>query len=88
VSMSVRVASTVRNLILGSNSRVIYQGFTGKEVNRPTANTKEQASLNAKDSIAYGTKVVGGVSPGKAGRHPTLGMPVYDTVKEVVLSSM
>ena len=30
----------------------------------------EQATLNAKDSIAYGTKVVGGVSPGKAGQHP------------------
>ena len=43
-----------------------------------------KTSVNAKDSIAYGTKVVGGVSPGKAGKHPTLGLPVYDTVKEVV----
>ena len=43
----------------------------------------EQATLNAKDSIAYGTKVVGGVSPGKAGQHPTLGLPVFNTVKEV-----
>jgi succinyl-CoA synthetase alpha subunit len=38
--------------------------------------------LNAKDSIGYGTRVVGGVSPGKAGRHPTLGLPVYNTVRE------
>ena len=43
-----------------------------------------KASVNAKDSIAYGTKVVGGVTAGKAGKHPTLGLPVYDTVKEVL----
>lgn len=52
-------------------------------MNSITIETNQQASSNAKDSIAYGTKVVGGVSPGKAGRHPSLGLPVYDTVKEV-----
>jgi len=43
----------------------------------------KQATLNATASIGYGTKVVGGVSPGKAGQHPTLGLPVFNTVKEV-----
>ena len=70
--MSASIASTVKNLRLTANTRVIYQGFTGK-----------QATLNAKDSIDYGTRVVGGVSPGKAGKHPSLGLPVFDTVGEV-----
>jgi succinyl-CoA synthetase alpha subunit len=40
--------------------------------------------LNTKDSIDYGTRVVGGMSPGKAGKYPTLGLLVYNTVKEVI----
>jgi succinyl-CoA synthetase alpha subunit len=44
----------------------------------------KQATLNAKDSIGYGTNVVGGVSPGKAGKHPTLNLPVYNAVREAV----
>jgi len=70
--MSIATSSTVENLILKQGTRVMYQGFTGK-----------QATLNAKDSIRYGTNVVGGVTPGKAGTHPTLGLPVFDTVRQV-----
>lgn len=41
-----------------------------------------QATQNAKDTIAYGTKVVGGVSPGKGGQEH-LRLPVFDTVRSV-----
>ncbi|KAF4889545.1 Succinate--CoA ligase [ADP-forming] subunit alpha [Colletotrichum fructicola] len=42
-----------------------------------------KATLNAKDTIEYGTNVVGGVSPGKGGKDH-LGLPVFDTVKEAM----
>jgi succinyl-CoA synthetase alpha subunit len=70
--MSIATSSTVKNLILKQGTRVMYQGFTGR-----------QATLNAKDSIDYGTNVVGGITPGKAGTHPTLALPVFDTVRQV-----
>lgn len=41
-----------------------------------------KATLNAKDTIEYGTNVVGGVSPGKGGQEH-LGLPVFNTVREV-----
>ncbi|KAN0122878.1 succinate-CoA ligase [Hyaloscypha variabilis] len=63
---------TISNLLIGSQTRVIYQGFTGKA-----------ATSNAKDSIEYGTKVVGGVSPGKGGQEH-LGLPVFSTVREAM----
>jgi len=46
----------------------MYQGFTGRV-----------ATQNAKDSIAYGTNIVGGVTPGKDGEH--LGLPVLSNLK-------
>ncbi|KAK1633782.1 succinate-CoA ligase [Colletotrichum phormii] len=64
--------STIANLSIDQNTRVIYQGFTGKV-----------ATKNAKDTIEYGTRVVGGVSPGKGGQDH-LGLPVFGTVKEAV----
>ncbi|PHH91489.1 hypothetical protein CDD83_272 [Cordyceps sp. RAO-2017] len=65
-------ASTIQNLRINQSSRVIYQGFTG-----------QAATANAEETLQYGTKVVGGVSPGKGGeRH--LGLPVFGSVKEAM----
>lgn len=46
-----------------------------------------KATANAKDTLAYGTNVVGGVSPGKGGKDH-LGLPVFDTVQQVMLPSL
>ncbi|WQF88464.1 Putative coA-binding, succinyl-CoA ligase, alpha subunit, ATP-citrate lyase/succinyl-CoA ligase [Colletotrichum destructivum] len=64
---------TIANLRIDQNTRVIYQGFTGKA-----------ATKNAKDTIEYGTNVVGGVSPGKGGQ-THVGLPVFDTVQEAMM---
>lgn len=60
---------TVQNLKIGSHTRVIYQGFTGRV-----------ATQNAKESIEYGTNIVGGVKPGGSADH--LGLPVLGSVRE------
>lgn len=59
---------TIENLKIGVHTRVLYQGFTGR-----------QATVNAKESIDYGTNVVGGVKPGFTGEH--LGLPVLPSVQ-------
>ncbi|KAH7123230.1 succinate-CoA ligase [Dactylonectria estremocensis] len=64
--------TTIPNLRIDKNTRVIYQGFTGKA-----------ATINARDTIEYGTNIVGGVSPGKGGQQH-LGLPVFDTVKQAM----
>lgn len=61
-------ADTIPNLKIEKHTRVIYQGFTGK-----------QATANAKQSIEYGTQIVGGVKPGTTGEH--LGLPVLPSVR-------
>ena len=61
--------NTIANLRIGSHTRVIFQGFTGKK-----------ATENAKQSLQYGTNIVGGVTPGKNGEH--LGLPVLPTVRQ------
>lgn len=48
--------------------------------------TDDQATANAKESIAWGTNIVGGVTPGKNGEH--LGLPVLPSVREVCSSSI
>ncbi|KAI0399677.1 hypothetical protein F4802DRAFT_588412 [Xylaria palmicola] len=63
--------STLKNLKIGSHTRVIFQGFTGR-----------QATANAKESIAWGTNIVGGVRPGFEGEH--LGLPVLPTVRKAM----
>ncbi|KAK3704258.1 hypothetical protein LTR37_013932 [Vermiconidia calcicola] len=60
---------TVHNLRIGRHTRVIYQGFTGRV-----------ATGNAKDSLAYGTNIVGGVTPGKEGEH--LGLPLLPNLRK------
>ena len=63
-------SDNVENLQISSETKVIFQGFTGK-----------QATFDAKQSLAYGTKIVGGVRPGKNGEH--LGLPVLPSVRAV-----
>ncbi|HET6778810.1 MAG TPA: succinate--CoA ligase subunit alpha [Gemmatimonadales bacterium] len=60
------------SILIDERTRVIVQGFTG-----------EKATFHAREMIAYGTNIVGGVTPGKGGsRH--LDRPVFNTVKEAV----
>lgn len=59
-------------IMIDKNTKVICQGFTGA-----------QGTFHSEQAIAYGTKMVGGVTPGKGGsKH--IGLPVFDTVKEAV----
>ena len=60
------------SILVDQNTRLIVQGFTGRE-----------GTFHAQQAIQYGTKVVGGVTPGKGGtRH--LDLPVFDTVARAV----
>ncbi|CBX94016.1 similar to succinyl-CoA ligase subunit alpha [Plenodomus lingam JN3] len=59
---------TLQNLKIGADTRVIFQGFTGK-----------LATANAKESMEWGTNVVGGVKPNGSGEH--LGKPVLPSVR-------
>jgi succinyl-CoA synthetase alpha subunit len=58
------------SILVDKNTRVICQGFTGN-----------QGTFHSEAAIAYGTKMVGGTSPGKGGTIH-LGLPVFDTVRE------
>ncbi|GJD43023.1 Succinate--CoA ligase [ADP-forming] subunit alpha [Methylobacterium cerastii] len=58
------------SILIDANTKVICQGFTGKN-----------GTFHSEQAMAYGTKMVGGTSPGKGGsKH--LGLPVFDTVGE------
>jgi len=60
------------SVLVDQNNRLLVQGFTGKE-----------GTFHAEQAIAYGTKVVGGVVPGKGGS-THIGLPVFDTVAQAV----
>ena len=60
------------SILVNKNTRVICQGFTGS-----------QGTYHSQQSIAYGTEIVGGVTPGKGGQ-THLNLPVFDTVAEAV----
>ena len=60
------------SVLIDSNTKVLVQGFTGS-----------QGSFHAQQMLDYGTKVVGGVTPGKGGTEH-LGLPVFDTMKQAV----
>jgi succinyl-CoA synthetase alpha subunit len=60
------------SVLINKNTKVICQGFTGRE-----------GTYHSEQAVAYGTKMVGGVTPGKGGtRH--LDLPVFDTVEDAV----
>ena len=57
-------------VLVDKNTKVICQGFTGS-----------QGTFHSEQSIKYGTRMVGGVTPGRGGEKH-LGLPVFDTVRE------
>jgi len=61
------------SILVDKNSKVVVQGFTGKE-----------GSFHAEQCLDYGTNIVAGVTPGKGGSDH-LGVPVFNTVKEAVM---
>src|SRR5579862_1800590 len=63
-------AVSAMSILIGKNTKVICQGFTGKN-----------GTFHSEAAIAYGTKMVGGTSPGK-GSSTHLGLQVFDTVTE------
>lgn len=64
-------AETRKNLLLTKDTKVICQGMTGK-----------QGTFHSTQALEYGTRMVGGVSPGKGGK-THLDLPIFNSVKEV-----
>ena len=60
------------SILINENTRVLCQGFTGA-----------QGTFHSTQALAYGTRLVGGVTPGKGGQ-THLGLPIFDTVRDAV----
>jgi len=60
------------SVLVNKNTKVITQGFTG-----------QQGTFHSEQALDYGTKVVGGVTPGKGGTQH-IGLPVFNTVQDAV----
>ncbi len=63
------------SILIDKNTKVICQGFTGS-----------QGTMHSEQALAYGTKLVGGVTPGKGGQQH-LGLPVFNTVSDAVAAT-
>ena len=63
------------SILIDENTRVVVQGFTGRE-----------ATFHSQQCLAYGTKIVGGVVPGKGGT-THLNLPVFNTVRDAVITT-
>src|SRR6201994_427842 len=67
-----RKVEYLMSILIDKNTRVICQGFTGK-----------QGTFHSEQCLAYGTKLVGGVTPGRGGEKH-LGLPVFDTAQQAI----
>ena len=63
------------SILIDNNTRVLCQGFTGK-----------QGTFHSEQALEYGTKMVGGVTPGRGGEQH-LGLPVFNTMREAVTAT-
>jgi len=63
------------SILINKDTTVICQGFTG-----------QQGTMHSQQALEYGTKLLGGVTPGKGGQSH-LGLPVFDTVEEAVIAT-
>src|SRR5882724_2161836 len=64
------------SILVNKNTRVICQGITGSA-----------GAFHTKGCLEYGTKMVGGVTPGKGGQKDANGLPIFDTVSQAVAAT-